>query len=167
MMLLMGLGKTLVLAIVLTKKVEREDDPEDYYRVATTPMEISIVSIPADQSNLVGVGRSSSETLKSTIQIKENNMSENIDLDAVRQEAAKSASKNAKEIMTLARKHNKADLGEAALGRGIDIAEFRGELLDVIGNDKPLDTPVNVIEEASKEKKNLFFRKNDSSTSNR
>ena len=39
------------------------------------------------------------------------------------------------------------------MGRGIDIAEFRGELLDVIGNDKPLDTPVNVIEEASKEKR--------------
>jgi len=148
-----GIRQNISVGYRVDKKVEREDDPEDYYRVATTPMEISIVSIPADQSNLVGVGRSSSETLKSTIQIKENNMSENIDLDAVRQEAAKSASKNAKDIMTLARKHNKADLGEAALGRGIDIAEFRGELLDVIGNDKPLDTPVNVIEEASKEKR--------------
>ncbi len=148
-----GIRQNISVGYRVDKKVEREDDPEDYYRVATTPMEISIVSIPADQSSLVGVGRSSSETLKSTIQIKENNMSENIDLDAVRQEAAKSASKNAKDIMTLARKHNKADLGEAALGRGIDIAEFRGELLDVIGNDKPLDTPVNVIEEASKEKR--------------
>lgn len=148
-----GIRQNISVGYRVDKKVEREDDPEDYYRVATTPMEISIVSIPADQSNLVGVGRSSSETLKSTIQIKEKNMSENIDLDAVRAEAAKSASKNAKDIMTLARKHNKADLGEAALGRGIDIAEFRGELLDVIGNDKPLDTPVNVIEEASKEKR--------------
>lgn len=148
-----GIRQNISVGYRVDKKVEREDDPEDYYRVATTPMEISIVSIPADQSSLVGVGRSSSETLKSTIQIKEKDMSEKIDLDAVRAEAAKSASKNAKEIMTLARKHNKADLGEAALGRGIDIAEFRGELLDVIGNDKPLDTPVNVIEEASKEKR--------------
>ena len=148
-----GIRQNISVGYRVDKKVEREDDPEDYYRVATTPMEISIVSIPADQSSLVGVGRSSSETLKSTIQIKENNMSENIDLDAVRQEAAKSASKNAKDIMTLARKHNKADLGEAALGRGINLDEFRGELLDVIGNDKPLDTPVNVIEEASKEKR--------------
>jgi HK97 family phage major capsid protein len=80
-------------------------------------------------------------------------MSEKIDLDAVRAEAAKSASKNAKEIMTLARKHNKADLGEDALSRGIDISEFRGELLDVIGNDKPLDTPVTVIEQSAKEKR--------------
>ena len=148
-----GIRQNISVGYRVDKKVEREDDPEDYYRVATTPMEISIVSIPADQSSLVGVGRSSSETLKSTIQIKENNMSENIDLDAVRAEAAKSASKNAKEIMSLARKHNKADLGEDALSRGIDIAEFSGELLDVIGNDKPLDTPVNVIEQSAKEKR--------------
>ena len=154
-----GIRQNISVGYRVDKKVEREDDPEDYYRVATTPMEISIVSIPADQSSLVGVGRSSSETLKSTIQIKENNMSENIDLDAVRQEAAKSASKNAKDIMTLARKHNKADLGEAALGRGINLDEFRGELLDVIGNDKPLDTPVNVIEEASKEKRTYSLGK--------
>ena len=148
-----GIRQNISVGYRVDKKVEREDDPEDYYRVATTPMEISIVSIPADQSNLVGVGRSSSETLKSTIQIKEKDMSEKIDLDAVRAEAAKSASKNAKEIMTLARKHNKADLGEDALSRGIDIAEFRGELLDVIGNDKPLDTPVTVIEQSAKEKR--------------
>ncbi len=148
-----GIRQNISVGYRVDKKVEREDDPEDYYRVATTPMEISIVSIPADQSNLVGVGRSSSETLKSTIQIKEKDMSEKIDLDAVRAEAAKSASKNAKEIMTLARKHNKADLGEDALSRGIDISEFRGELLDVIGNDKPLDTPVTVIEQSAKEKR--------------
>ena len=148
-----GIRQNISVGYRVDKKVEREDDPEDYYRVATTPMEISIVSIPADQSSLVGVGRSSSETLKSTIQIKEKDMSEKIDLDAVRAEAAKSASKNAKEIMTLARKHNKADLGEDALSRGIDISEFRGELLDVIGNDKPLDTPVTVIEQSAKEKR--------------
>ena len=148
-----GIRQNISVGYRIDGKVKREDDPEEYYRVKTTPMEISIVSIPADQSSLVGVGRSSSEPLKSTIQIKEKRMSENIDLDAVRADAAKSASKNAKEIMTLARKHNKADLGEAALGRGIDIADFRGELLDVIGNDKPLDTPVNVIEQSSKEKR--------------
>lgn len=70
-----GIRQNISVGYRVDKKVEREDDPEDYYRVATTPMEISIVSIPADQSSLVGVGRSSSETLKSTIQIKENNMS--------------------------------------------------------------------------------------------
>ena len=148
-----GIRQNISVGYRVDKKVERDDDPEDYYRVATTPMEISIVSIPADQSSLVGVGRSSSETLKSTILIKEKDMSENIDLDAVRAEAAKSASKNAKEIMTLARKHNKADLGEDAIGRGVSIEQFRGELLDVIGNDKPLETPADVIDAPRKEKR--------------
>ena len=148
-----GIRQNISVGYRVDKKVEREDDPEDHYRVATTPMEISIVSIPADQSSLVGVGRSSSETLKSTILIKEKDMSENIDLDAVRAEAAKSASKNAKDIMTLARKHNKADLGEDAIGRGVSIEQFRGELLDVIGNDKPLETPADVIDAPVKEKR--------------
>lgn len=151
-----GIRQNISVGYRVDGKVERsehEDDEEDIIRVMTTPMEISIVSIPADQSNLVGVGRSSSETLKSTILIKEKDMSENIDLDAVRAEAAKSASKNAKDIMTLARKHNKADLGEEAIGRGVSIEQFRGELLDVIGNDKPLETPADVIDAPMKEKR--------------
>ena len=49
-----GIRQNISVGYRVDKKVEREDDPEDYYRVATTPMEISIVSIPADQSNLVG-----------------------------------------------------------------------------------------------------------------
>ena len=40
-------------------KLERDNNgDEDYYRAAWTPMEVSSVSVPADQSRLVGVGRS-------------------------------------------------------------------------------------------------------------
>ena len=137
-------------------RAEHEDDEDDIVRVMSTPMEVSIVSIPADQSNLVGVGRSTSETLKSTIQIKgDNTMSEKneIDVAKIEADAQKVASRNAKDIMTLARKHNKADLGEDALGRGISIEAFRGELLDAIGNDKPLETPADLIDAPVKEKR--------------
>jgi len=133
-------------------RVEREEDSDEIYRVATTPMEISIVSIPADQSNLVGVGRSSSEPLNATLEIKGDDKMSDIDLDAVRAEAAKAAQKNAKEIMTLARKHNKASMGEEALGRGVSIDEFRGELLEAIGNE-PLDTPAHVVDAPVKEQR--------------
>jgi HK97 family phage major capsid protein/HK97 family phage prohead protease len=139
-------------------RVEREGDPEEYYRVATTPMEISIVSIPADQSSLVGVGRSSSEPLHATLEIKGDDKMSDIDLDAVRAEAAKTAQKNAKEIMTLARKHNKADMGEEALGRGASIDEFRGELLEAIGN-QPLETPAHVVDVPVKEKREYSLGK--------
>lgn len=153
-----GIRQNISVGYRLDGKVEREGDDEEIYRVRTTPMEISIVSIPADQSNLVGVGRSDSEPLHATpISEKDDKMSE-IDLDAVRQEAAKAAQKNAKEIMSLARKHNKATLGEEALGRGVSIDEFRGELLDQIGNE-PLETPAHVVDAPVKEQREYSLGK--------
>ena len=142
-------------------RVEDEDDPEDYYRVRTTPMEISIVSIPADQSNLVGVGRSNPETLV-TVQTEGESEMSDINLEEVRaaaaEEAAKAARRDAKDIMVLARKHNKADLGEEAIGKGMSIDEFRGQLLDVIG-DEPLDTPAHVVDAPVKEQREYSLGK--------
>ena len=66
-------------------------------------------------------------------------MSEELNMDAVRAQAAKEAARNASEIITLGVRHNKRDLADAAIGAGKSIEQFRGELLDVIGNDKPLD----------------------------
>ena len=148
-----GIRQNISVGYRVDGRVEREGDHEDIVRVRTTPMEISIVSIPADQSSLVGVGRSSSEPLSATPKTTERNdvMSE-VDLEAVRQEAAKAAQKGAKEIMSLARKHNRADLGEEAIGRGVSVDEFRGELLQALEN-QPLDTPVNVIDAPVKEKR--------------
>ena len=147
-----GIRQNISVGYRVDGRVEREDDGEDIVRVATTPMEISIVSIPADQSSLVGVGRANSEPLSATIRTDEEMQMSEIDMDAVRQEAAKAARKDAKDIMSLARKHNKADLGEDAIGRGVSIDEFRGELLQAIEN-QPLDTPVNVIDAPVKEKR--------------
>jgi len=148
-----GIRQNISVGYRVDGRVEREDDGEDIVRVSTTPMEISIVSIPADQSSLVGVGRSISEPLHATPKIEErkDEMSD-IDLDAVRAEAAKAAQKSAKEIMTLARKHSRADLGEDAIGRGVSVDEFRGELLEVIAN-KPLETPAHVVDAPVKEQR--------------
>lgn len=147
-----GIRQNISVGYRVDGRVEREDDGEDIVRVATTPMEISIVSIPADQSNLVGVGRANSEPLSATIRTDEEKPMSEIDMDAVRQEAAKAARKDAKDIMSLARKHNKADLGEDAIGRGVSIDEFRGELLQAIEN-QPLDTPAHVVDAPVKEKR--------------
>ena len=152
-----GIRQNISVGYRVDQRVRREGDADDIYRVATTPMEISIVSIPADQSSLVGVGRSNSETLKATsISDERNDEMSEVDLDAVRQEAAKAAQKNAAEVMTLARKHNKADLGNEALKRGLSIDEFRGELLDAIGSD-PIETPAHVVDMPKKEKREYSF----------
>jgi HK97 family phage major capsid protein len=67
-------------------------------------------------------------------------MTENtqIDMEAVKADAARSAAKEAAEMFRLASNHNKRDLAEKAIHEGRSLAEFRGELLEAIGN-KPLD----------------------------
>ncbi|ADD94573.1 hypothetical protein [uncultured phage MedDCM-OCT-S08-C1731] len=52
-------------------KLERQNkDDETYYRASWTPMEISSVSIPADASRLVGVGRSKDKQTLNTTKVK-------------------------------------------------------------------------------------------------
>lgn len=123
-------------------KMERDDKQRDVYRVKSwSPLEVSVVSIPADPS--VGVGRSAAAlepkpTVEPSIR-KEAIMADEVNLDAVRAEAAEAAARNAASIIDLGVRHNKRDLADAAIKSGKSLEQFRGELLEVIGNDKPLD----------------------------
>lgn len=123
-------------------KMERSATNKDEYLVRSwSPLEVSVVSIPADQS--VGVGRSAAALepqpkVEPSIK-KEVKMTDEVNLDAVRAEAAEAAAKNASAIIELASRHNKRDLGDAALRSGKSIEQFRGELLEAIGSDKPLE----------------------------
>jgi len=150
-----GIRQNISVGYRIDGRVEREEDEDEIVRVRTTPMEISIVSVPADQSSLVGVGRSVSEPLQSSVKMetKMTDTTENqgIDLDAVKAEAVRTARKNDAEILAIAAKHNKRDLGETAIRDGLSVDQFRGALLEAIGDDKPLDTPANVIDAPVKE----------------
>ena len=119
-------------------KMEREG--EDSYRVKSwSPMEVSIVSIPADQS--VGVGRSkdvSPEPVTEIIETKETIMSE-IDINVVAEEARSSRNKEVASIIELGAKHSRSDMAAKAVAENKSLDQFRGELLEVIG-DKPLET---------------------------
>ena len=123
-------------------KMERSPTDKNAYLVRSwSPLEVSVVSIPADPS--VGVGRSAAAlepkpTVEPSIR-KEAKMADEVNLDAVRAEAAEAAARNAAAIIDLGARHNKRDLADAAIKSGKSIEQFRGELLDVIGNDKPLD----------------------------
>jgi HK97 family phage major capsid protein/HK97 family phage prohead protease len=130
-------------------KLERyEHNNETYYKAKWTPMEVSSVSVPADQSRLVGVGRSKD---KNDINFKEIKMSENkqdINLEEVRtqtvEEAKAEFKRNSKEIIDLAARHNKRDLADKAIADGISVEEFRGVLLENISNNTPLETPSDI-----------------------
>ena len=125
-------------------RVRGDDKEKPMYRVKTTPLEVSIVSVPADQSQSVGVGRS--EDKQSTLKVKTmtEEVKQEINLDEVREQSAAEAKaefvKNSKEIMDLAAKHNRRDLADKAIQDGVSVEEFRGVLLDNIANDKPLET---------------------------
>ena len=123
-------------------KLDKEGK-ETYRATSWMPMEVSIVSIPADRT--VGVGRSAADDLTTSIPatpIKEAKMAE-FDLEAVKAEAARAAAKDAAEMIRLGASHNKRDLADKAIAAGRSLAEFRGELLEAIGN-KPLDTSADL-----------------------
>ena len=131
-------------------KLERyEHKDETYYKAQWTPMEVSSVSVPADQSRLVGVGRSKDKQNKNIeVKLMENEKKQDINLDEVRahtvEEAKAEFKRNSKEIIDLAVKHNKRDLADKAISDGISVAEFRGILLENISNNTPLETPSEI-----------------------
>jgi HK97 family phage major capsid protein len=122
-------------------KLERQDK-DTYVAKSWRPMEASLVSLPADQSELVGVGRSCETSPKPVIKtdFKEIPMSEqNFDIAAVEAEARKAAQRNAAQIVELGARHNKSDLAQKAIAEGLSIEEFRGELLEAVGSTRALE----------------------------
>ena len=118
-------------------KMEREG--KDTYRVKSwRPMEASVVSIPADSQSRVGrSAEAPTEPVIETSEIKETKMSEEVNVEAVAADAARSAQKEAAQIFELGARHNMSDKAAQAVRDGQSLAEFRGVVLDSIG-DKPL-----------------------------
>jgi hypothetical protein len=136
-----GIRMNISVGYKINKLERYGKNDETYYKANWTPMEVSSVSVPADQSRLVGVGRS--KTLNKEIIMTEEVKNE-INLDEVRSKSVEEAKaefkRNSKEIIDLAVKHNKRDLADKAIQEGISVEDFRGVLLNEISNDKPLET---------------------------
>jgi len=120
-------------------KMEREG--KDTYRVKSwRPMEASVVSIPADSQSRVGRSADApTEPVIETSEIKETVMSEEVNVEAVAADAARSAQKEAAQIFELGARHGMTEKAAEAVRSGQSLAEFRGVVLDSIG-DKPLVT---------------------------
>jgi HK97 family phage major capsid protein len=132
-------------------KEEEERDGVPIYRVNSwSPLEVSAVSIPADQSRLVGFARSKEK--KAQIKINPNsnkdiNMENNVENKTPEvnlEDMKRDFAKEAKAIIDLGVQHNKRDLANEAIANGATLAQFRGTLLETIANDKPLDLPSSV-----------------------
>ena len=121
-------------------KLERKDK-DTYVARSWSPMEASIVSIPADVT--VGVGRSGESSTKPVIKTdfkEETTMSEDkVNVAELEANARNSALKNAEQILALGSRHNQMDLAHKAVAAGADVSDFRGQLLDVVSSSKAID----------------------------
>ena len=134
-----GIRMNISVGYRVNKLMRIKDSKEVAYRAAWTPMEVSSVSVPADQSRLVGVGRSQS--------FKEIKMDNEVNLDEVKAKSAEEVKaelkRNSQEIYKLAERHNQKDLAARAIAEHKTIEEFRGELLETIASN-PLETPKDI-----------------------
>jgi len=122
--------------MVLAKK---EGEKSTYIAKSWTPMEASIVSIPADVT--VGVGRSSDTSAIQPVitYAKEDTKMSEVDIDAVRAESAQNAQRNASQIIALGKRHGLMDDAEKAVSEGQSIDSFRGLVLDKISSGRALE----------------------------
>jgi HK97 family phage major capsid protein len=133
-----GIRSNVSVGYVISEMVSdgKQGDREIYRATRWMPLEISIVSIPADTS--VGVGRAinSAPVAEPKIIVKETNMSD--DINSVREDAAKAERTRVSAIMDLASRHGQREFGESAIRDGASIEQFRGALLDKVAS-KPLN----------------------------
>jgi len=143
--------------IMKMDKIEDDDEDEDKptYRVNWKPLEASIVSVPADTT--VGVGRSrydnstDQDSRKETIEIitRENTMEKakenpkvetpQVNVEEQIAKARKDETARVKEIQSLGSTHNCKDLADEAVNEATSLAQFRGVVLNKLGEAKPLD----------------------------
>ena len=158
-----GIRKNISVGYLIKEmdKVEDQDeeksDGKDFFKVKIQPLEISMVSVPADVN--VGIGRN----LTSRITIKEDNMDKAKDVakkvEVNPDEIRKAELGRIREIEAIATKHNKRDFGNEAIKNGVSVAEFKGLMLDKIGTDKPLENDPTSIGLSNKEQKRYSIAK--------
>jgi HK97 family phage major capsid protein/HK97 family phage prohead protease len=148
-----GIRSNVSVGYIVDEMVQDgERDGREVYRATSwTPLEISIVSIPADAS--VGVGRALDATTISTIILsKESPKMDNV--TPAGDAGMKAERERAAAILELGSRHNQRDFADQAIRDGASVEQFRGALLDKVSS-KPLATAD--IGLTSKEVRNFSF----------
>lgn len=115
-----------------------KSDGVETYRVTNwQPFEISIVSVPADQS--VGVGRSNEleeqeiKILKQKEEVRNMEDNKTVDLVQVQNQAKNDERSRVREISAIGAKHGLGDIATKAIEDGTTVDQFRSMVLDTIG----------------------------------
>lgn len=130
--------------------LERGEESEVYEVTKWLPLEISIVSIPAD--NTVGVGRN--KTFKEEkLERKEVKSEVKIDVKEVERKAREAERSRVAEISAIGEKFNKKELAKKAIESGMSVDEFRAKILDELRSEPVIDTKSATLGMSSKEVK--------------
>ena len=147
--------------------VKQEGEVKTYRVTDWQPLEVSLVSIPADMT--VGVGREGGLELNppavvpavaKPVKLKEKAMPEITAGDivvaetAAREAAQKTERERAAGILELGTRHNMRQIAEEHIHKGTSLELFRGLMLDELhkrGSDKPLQSPAAQIDLSAKE----------------
>ena len=133
------------------EKQDEQRDGVDVYRAQWEPMECSVVSIPADKSESIGVGRAA---IKKPLKEEKPNMetteivaeTPSIDADKVKLDALAERAREIKEMQSLGVRHNLRDFTDECIHNGTDLFSFREKMLNKIESKplSPLDDPVDI-----------------------
>lgn len=150
-----GIRKNISVGYLIKEmdKVENKemDNGEEtpMFKVGIQPLEISVVSVPADTS--VGIGRSLTTNIKETIMEKE---VKKVSEDVVNTDQIQKAEvARIREIEAIAKKHNLQDMADVSIRSNHSVAEFKGLILDKIGTEKPLEANSHEVGLNAKEQK--------------
>lgn len=134
----------------MEREEKNRDGLESFKVTDWTPLEVSIVSVPADAS--VGIGRESEAEFE-TIVKKEKAMTENtvpaqpiqaqpvVDVAKLQRDAIETERNRVSDIQALASRHNKAEIGSEAIQSGATVDQFKGILLENMGETASLSKP--------------------------
>lgn len=134
-----GIMKNASVGYQINKRelISKSDGVETYRVTNWQPFEISIVSVPADQS--VGVGRSNEleeqeiKILKQKEEVRNMEDNKTVDLVQVQNQAKNDERSRVREISAIGAKHGLGDIATKAIEDGTTADQFRSMVLDTIG----------------------------------
>ena len=139
--------------ILEAKEIGVRDGIKVYRITKWRPLEVSVVSIPADMTVGVGRDQTTNDQPAAIAAIPKEQVMSEPNIQVIQTEAVAKERSRINEIMAIGTRHQRRELAEKAIRDGNSIEEFRGIMLDAIGSGVMLETPASDLGLSKKETK--------------
>jgi HK97 family phage prohead protease len=144
-------------------EADESTTPVTYRATKYQPFEISLVTIPADNS--VGLGRAfdhnESTATASAVQSQPNGVEtvdQNLNIEAIRAEAAQAKAKEVADMVALGQRTKNTEMAQEFISNSRSLDELRSALLEKMGvEEKPVNAKDAEIGMSDKEKREFSF----------